>query len=219
MSLVGLHRSEGKRQWEDIPPHEWNISQRIAEATNSIGTLATATTIGSAIALEKGMRLLKAGEHIKSLSYTAAAFGGDALDGFLAEFFKVKSPFGRDLDATVDKFKMARALFTYHKEGVVEPKVTRLFLAQGLGNTALSFAAKFKDVQLNPSLEGKALAGCQATTLLSSHAAFAFEKEGDTEKANTFQSIADKAFDMTKLLWLPVADNYRKQVFVDQIPR
>jgi phosphatidylglycerophosphate synthase len=100
---MDLHRINGKSDWENVKPSDFNRFQQIAAATGGIVTPGNFVTI-LGLALTSYGLVLVLRSHLW-LGLIALGMGRvlDIIDGYVADGTRTKSQLGEMLDAAVDK--------------------------------------------------------------------------------------------------------------------
>jgi phosphatidylglycerophosphate synthase len=152
---MGLHRTTGKPDWNEVAPRRRSTWQRLAAATRGLVTPANvATFVGFGLVLYGLWQLLH--EHYVS-GGIALAVGRllDIVDGFLAESTGTKSPLGELLDASIDKIGTILTIIVFFVAGIAPWWALAALLAPHIIISLMTFWLLRRGRKLHPSRIGK----------------------------------------------------------------
>ena len=152
---MDMHQAGDKPDWAMIPPNKRNFWQQFAADTQGFGTPGNALSVIGFMCVLCGLwivvtRSLWEGTILISIGRIA-----DLVDGMIAHRTGTKSPFGRLLDASLDKAGALLSLFIFAAVGVLPIWIAAFIAAQNITNIALSTYAPWRHTLLKPSLAGK----------------------------------------------------------------
>lgn len=90
-------------EWRNKPKNEWNLHQRVAEATNGWGTLANAVSLAGAVVSLKGLYDFVKGRRTKGITEIGIGRIFDLADGIVAAKTGTRGEVGAFVDSALDK--------------------------------------------------------------------------------------------------------------------
>ncbi len=150
-----MHRlKDNGNDWDNIPDTDLTRLQRVAKWSKGVVTAANMITIAGSVSVINGIMDFVNGNKIEGTAKVLVGRAADVIDGAVADKTHTKGRVGRDLDPTADTVQLAAAL--YLMEGRVIPLAATLAIAtpKAVGVVG-SLAARARNVELNPTAEGK----------------------------------------------------------------
>lgn len=151
---MSLHRSDIP-DWEKVAQEDRSATQKVAAETNGWITPANVLTVGGLALTAWGTIDILRGKKERGVTKIAAGRSLDLLDGAVADYFKVKSPFGKSLDSGNDMIGEAAMVIGATYGFNMPRKVSLAFVLINGAESAVILANKHKWGELQPHRIGK----------------------------------------------------------------
>ena len=212
---MNLHRTDVEAEWKHIRHEDHNGHQKAAHLSKGLFTLANLVSVAGLVITDSGLRDIA---HKKYVSGCLKMVGGracDLADGYIADKTGTKSRTGELVDATIDKFEIARGIQILSSAGIIPRDVALSFAVQNVSNTISSFVAKKRGIEIHPSAAGKITTFGQWETLTSYciQAALDTRPIADQSEQRIVESIADISAAATSALGAMASLEYVKTAF------
>lgn len=158
LQSLNLHRTGERADWEKVAPEKRNPWQKLAAITHGIITPANLISLVGAILTIIGLLGITTDLNLTNIALIIIGRLADIADGFAAHQTGTKSPLGEIIDATVDKILAFAAVIALALGELAPVLIIAAILIYSVTNSAISATAKFRNIPLHPSREGK-LAG------------------------------------------------------------
>lgn len=152
---MNLHRANKKADWDDIPPSERNVFQRIAAKTDGTVTPGNVVSVAGAATVASGLKDIYKGKTSRGVVKVGIGRIGDLIDGTVADKTGTKGPKGEATDAGIDKALMMTALPVLVKKGGLPKYAAGALVVQNVASAGIAAQAKQEGVELHPSEAGK----------------------------------------------------------------
>lgn len=176
LQSLNLHQTGERADWEKIPQQKHNPWQKLAAATHGIITPANVISLVGTILTIIGLFGITTDLNFANVALIIIGRLADIADGFVAHRTGTKSPLGEIIDATVDKILAFAAVIALALGELAPLIVIIIVLAYSAVNSAVSATAKFQNIALHPSREGK-LAGAACWGVISSYPLYNLVKD------------------------------------------
>src|SRR5690606_33999365 len=155
-----LHRlADNQNDWDGIPDESLTRLQRLGKRTNGIVTMGNAITTAGATAFTIAMFDLLNGNKIQGLVGLGISRGADLADGAAADATQTKSKFGRDFDPSIDAAELMIGAPVLTHVGALPVATTVAMTLPKAIDIAASVGARWRNIEVNPTEEGKLGAG------------------------------------------------------------
>jgi phosphatidylglycerophosphate synthase len=154
-SILSLHRTGTKADWDGVKPADRNYWQRWAARTNGIVTPGNVISVSGALLVLLGLYLLRLDNIFISIALITAGRLADVLDGYVAELTGTKSSLGEAVDVSIDKIVGFIALLVLLLTYLLPVLFIAIVGTQNVINSLIGVAGRYRQVHLHPSREGK----------------------------------------------------------------
>jgi phosphatidylglycerophosphate synthase len=142
-------------EWNTIPPEEWNVHQRVAEATGGWVTVANGISVAGGLVTLSGMWDICRGRYGRGVAKVIVGRTGDLIDGAVSDRLGTKSEPGAFVDASVDSALLSGGAVTLAAKRVIKSTYAAAVLGQQLGIAAENTEIHAAGGEPNPSRTGK----------------------------------------------------------------
>lgn len=164
---MNLHHAHKIPDWEQVPANRRNRWQRLAARSRGILTPANALSVAGAAVSLAGIAMALAGSVLVGAVLIAAGRLMDIFDGIVADYTGTKSPFGKTVDAGLDKLVTFTALIALVGGGLLPLWVAITFAVLNIINAVVTVMVERRGSILQPSSAGKrAMFGYWLSTIL-----------------------------------------------------
>jgi cardiolipin synthase (CMP-forming) len=211
VSLMDMHTSSERADWELVKPTDRNKWQKIAFSSKGLLTASNVLSILGLVLVILGLIEIANSNYISGALLIAVGRLFDILDGFVAELTKTKSPLGEIIDTTVDKICVFTALIAIAILGVLPFLVIAGMVFINLWISLTAIISRHRQIDMHPSLTGK----LATATIWISLVLFLFAKAFE-EQAVLLTVLSYILFAVFLALGSLSATNYSKAAFKEE---
>lgn len=217
-TVLNLHESQLKADWEYVQKEDRNAWQAAAAKTKGLVGPANFVTLAGAIMVIVGLASLYHNVTIWALILIGLGRLADVADGYVAAYTGTKSPIGAEIDAGTDKILALLALIVFILAGLAPLLILALIGLQAIANTLISIYAKVKRGRIIPVSQDGKLASAISWVVLVFYPLYLLLEENNPAYSWIFLVLAWVSFFGFLYFGLRATQDYYKQA-VQTIPK